>query len=234
MSPRVAVLLKQRNSRPVFVNGAVRNAGVYQLEGRVTLLKLISLCGGLADNHGSVAFIFRETKAPVETNGSSTVGKASPESSSDNKEIAEPSDYTFTPVNISGLLKGNLNENVIIESNDIVNIPIADLFFVAGEVKAPGPFPLKSGTTLRQAISLAQGTTIQAAKSRAMIFREDPSTGKRIDMKIDVGAVMDGKIEDIAIRANDVIIVPNSRLKSVGSALLQSFGLSSRSFFPYR
>jgi polysaccharide export outer membrane protein len=235
MDPRVAVVLKQRNSRPVYVNGAVRNAGVYQLEGRVSLLKLISVCGGLADNHGSVAFIFREGKGPVEPTASSRVGAASPESSSErNAGNTEASDYTFSVVNISGLLKGNLNENVIIESHDIINIPVADLFFVAGEVKAPGSFPLKAGTTLRQAISLAQGTTIQAAKSRAMIFREDPSTGKRIDMKIDVGAVMDGKIGDLAIKANDVIIVPNSKLKSVGAALLQSLGLNStRTFYPH-
>jgi polysaccharide export outer membrane protein len=137
-------------------------------------------------------------------------------------------------VSIAGLLRGNLSENVLIEPYDIVNIPPADVFFVAGEVRAPGSFPLKPGTTLRQAITLAQGTTIQAATGRAMIFREDPSTGKRVDMKVDVAAVMAGKkgAEDLVIMANDVILIPNSKLKSVGATLLRSLGFSVTQVIP--
>jgi polysaccharide export outer membrane protein len=220
-APRVAVEVKQLNSRIVFVQGAVRSPGAYQLDGRVSLLKLISLCGGLAENHGSSAFIFREANAAARA--------AREAASADN---AEPPEYTFMPVNINGLLRGNLSENLIIEPHDIVNIPPADVFFVAGEVRAPGSFPLKPGTTLRQAISLAQGTSIQAAKDRTMIFRED-STGKRIDIKVDVGAIMEGKEEDLAIKANDVIIVPNSKLKSVGATLLRSLGLSAGQVLRY-
>src|SRR5262245_16872300 len=52
-SPHVTVEVKQYNSRAVFVQGSVRLPGIYQLDGRVSLLKLISMCGGLADNHGS-------------------------------------------------------------------------------------------------------------------------------------------------------------------------------------
>jgi len=230
-APRVNVVLKQRNSRAVYVQGAVRNAGIYQLDGSVSLLKLISLCGGLTENHGSVAFIFREASSPLDANREGSALETSSPPSDGGAEKRASSEYTFHPVNISGLLKGNLSENVIIESHDIVNIPIADLFFVAGEVRAPGSFPLKPGTTLRQAISLAQGFTIQAAKSRGMIFREDPQTGQRTDIKIDVGEVMDGKLEDLALRANDVIIVPHSRLKSVGATMLQSLGLNPTRMF---
>ena len=235
MAPKVVVVLKQRNSRAVYVQGAVRNPGIYQLDGRVSLLKLISLCGGLTDNHGSAAFIFRKASGPNETAQEPVAIATSADPSDRQGENPGSAEYTFNSVNISGLLKGNLSENVMIESHDIVNIPIADLFFVAGEVRAPGSFPLKTGTTLRQAISLAQGFTIQAAKGRAIIFREDPTTGERTDVKIDVGAVMDGKQPDLAIRPNDVIIVPHSKLKTVGAALLQSLGVNpTRAFYPVR
>ena len=43
---------------------------------------------------------------------------------------------------------------MFLEPGDTVNIPPTDVFFVAGEVNQPGSFPLKDGTTLRQAISL--------------------------------------------------------------------------------
>ena len=38
---------------------------------------------------------------------------------------------------------------------------------------------------------------------------------------------MSGKKEDISILPNDVIIVPNSKAKTVGGTLLSAFGLSA-------
>jgi protein involved in polysaccharide export with SLBB domain len=114
-----------------------------------------------------------------------------------------------------------------VEPGSTVHIPHAEVFFVAGEVRAPGSFPFKEGTTLRQAISLAQGMNFKAAPNRGLIFRENPVTRKREEIKVDIGAVMNGKKEDVVIMANDVIIIPNSRLKSIGGSLLSAFGVSA-------
>ncbi|HYP26523.1 MAG TPA: polysaccharide biosynthesis/export family protein [Blastocatellia bacterium] len=221
--PVVRVAVTQYNSRSFFIQGAVRNPGVYQVEGRPSILKLITIAGGLAENHGSSAFILREQKPPAAREGGAEgvaqSGEASPEKEGDN--------YSLIQVNIGGLLKGRFNENVFIEAGDIVNIPTSDVFFVAGEVRAPGSFPLKEGTTLRQAISLAQGTTFEAAKDRGIIFRENSATGKREEVKVDVGAVMSGKKEDVGLLANDIIIIPNSRGKTIGGALLKAFGMAT-------
>ncbi|HXG65725.1 MAG TPA: polysaccharide biosynthesis/export family protein, partial [Blastocatellia bacterium] len=208
--PRVNVIVKQINSRSFFIQGSVRSPGVYQVGGNPTLLELIPIAGGLAENHGSTAFIIRKIKA------------------SDNGEAAgeEQPKYELLKVNVAGLLRGDFRNNPFIKPGDIVNIPPTDVFFVAGEVNAPGSFPLKEGTTLRQAISLAQGTSYKAATSRGVIFRES-ADGKRQEIAVDIGKVMSGKQEDIAIQANDTIIVPNSRLKSVTSTLLNAFGVSA-------
>jgi len=148
-------------------------------------------------------------------------------------KAAEDPQYELKTVNISGLYKGRIDQNVFIEPGDIVTIPPIDVFFVAGEVNAPGSFPLKDGTTLRQAISLAQGTSFNAATGNGVIFREDLANGKRQEIKVDIGSVMKGKQEDIAIQANDIIIVPNSRAKSVGNALLKAFGMGAAQRGPY-
>jgi protein involved in polysaccharide export with SLBB domain len=130
--------------------------------------------------------------------------------------------------NINGLLRGNFGQNnTVIEPGDIINIPPTDVFFVAGEVRSPGSYPLKDGTTLRQAISLAQGTTFRAKSSKGVIFREDQKTGRRQEIPVDISAVMSGKQPDIPIRANDIVIVPNSTFKSVGSTILTAFGVNS-------
>jgi GTP cyclohydrolase II len=90
---------------------------------------------------------------------------------------------------------------------------------------------LKDGTTLRQAISLAQGTKYQAALGRGIIFRENTS-GQREELHVDIGAVMSGKKEDITIAANDIVMVPNSRSKSIGGAVLKAFGMTTITRMP--
>jgi len=227
--PKVFVVVKEYNSCSFFIQGAVRSPGVYQIEGHPSLLKLITLAG-LADNHGSTAFILRPIKQSPETANDAKAkadradGKAPPASESPPDDLPE---YDLLKVNINGLLRGHPEQNAAISPGDIINIPTTDIFFVSGEVRAPGTFPLREGTTLRQAISMAQGITFKAAAARGIIFREDPATGKREEVKIDIAAVMSGKKEDVLLFANDIIVVPNSRFKSVGSVFLTGFGTSA-------
>jgi protein involved in polysaccharide export with SLBB domain len=114
-----------------------------------------------------------------------------------------------------------------LEPRSIVHIPQAGVFFVGGDVNAPGSFMFKEGATLRQAITLAQGMKSNAASDRAIIFREDPVTRKRQEMRVDAGKIMNGKQEDVAITANDIVIIPNSRAKSVGAAILSVLSLNN-------
>jgi polysaccharide export outer membrane protein len=243
--PKVSVLIREYNSRSFFIQGAVRNPGVFQIEGRPSLLTLITLAGGLAENHSALSFIIRRVKNESEgTVGYKNELKSNPGSAqsgiqgpaaggapetarSDEEEPA----YELVKVNINNLLRGNFGNNALLQPGDIVNIPPSDVFYVAGEVKAPGSFSLKEGTTLRQAISLAQGTNYNAAMEKAIIFRDDPS-GKRQEIPVDIAAVMKGKKDDIPIFANDIVIVPNSRMKSFGGALIKAFGLTTVTRMP--
>ena len=221
--PQVMVVVKEYNSRSYFIQGAVRSPGVFQVEGKPSLLTLITLAGGLEKDHGALAFVIRRTLPPPPTAAElqvSTQGGTSGASADDD------TDFELVKININSLLKGNFSNNAVLQPGDIVNVPLADVFYVAGEVNAPGSFPLKEGTTLRQAISLAQGNKFEAALGRGVIFRDD-ANGKREEIKVDIGEIMKGKKDDVAIMANDIIIVPNSRTKSIGSALLKGLGVST-------
>ena len=224
--PQVSVAVLQINSHTYFVQGAVRRPGLYQVEGQPSLLKLLTIAGGLSENYGSTAFVIREIgKGAGEKSDSSMTPEVQPQTTGSN--IDAKAKYELLKVNINGLLRGNFDQDIGIGPGDIIHIPPTDVFFVAGEVNAPGSFPLKEGTTLRQAISLAQGTTFQAAATRAIIFREEMSSGKRQEIAVDVPAVMNGKKNDVPVLANDIIIIPNSRLKSVGGTLLRAFGVNA-------
>lgn len=235
--PRVKVIIVQINSHVFFIQGSVNRPGAYQIEGRPSLLTLITVAGGLKENHGSTAFIIRQA-----THSGSNTANAEPallkpnqanpdparpdQPKSSNSDEREEEKYELFRVNINGLFRGDFDKNMFIEPRSIVHIPSAEVFFVAGEVQAPGSFTFKEGTTLRQAISLAQGTTFKAASNRGVIFRDDPISKTRLEIKVDINLVMSGKKDDIAIQANDVIIVPNSRFKSASSVLLNAFGNS--------
>jgi len=203
VDPQVSVILRHVNRR-YFVQGAVRLPGVYNIEGRPTLLELLSIAGGLDPTHGSTAFIIHKTQA----------------SQNDAEAV-----YDMKKADLYRLLRGEFSENVRIEPGDILQIPPFDVFFVAGEVKAAGSFPLKEGMTLRQAISLAQNTNPTAAPSKAVIFREDGSKEKK-QVPVDITAVMRGRQPDVEIMANDIIVVPNSKAKSIYVPVLNSFGVN--------
>jgi polysaccharide biosynthesis/export protein len=222
VNPNVRVAVLQYSGQSFFIQGAVRVPGKYQIKGRPTLLELITIAGGLTDTYGSTAFLIRKIRKPqiLKTASLPKADEPSAQASADEGEIAK---FELVKANINGLLRGNFDNNIVIEPGDIIHIPPVDVFFVAGEVNVPGSFPLKDGTTLSQAISLAQGTTTKAATNHCIIRREDPS-GKRQEIIVDVGAVMKGKQEDVLLMANDIIVIPNSRAKSLGDIVMKVFG----------
>jgi polysaccharide export outer membrane protein len=239
-NPRVTVTIAQMNSHTFFIQGAINRPGAYQIEGRPSLLTLIALAGGLTENYGSTAFIIREASRPKmdvpdkgDPKGSldsqpESIAAASPSQPGDRNQEAEALEkYELIKVNINGLFKGEFDKNMHLDPRSIVHIPQADVFFVGGDVNAPGSFTFKEGVTLRQAITLAHGMKSTAASDRAIIFREDPVTRKRQEIRVDAGKIMNGKQEDVAITASDVVIIPNSRGKSVSAALLSVLSLNN-------
>jgi polysaccharide export outer membrane protein len=249
-NPRVTVTIQQINSHTFFIQGAVNRPGAYQIEGRPSLLTLITVAGGLSDGHGSTAFIIREAHRPEggvpdadelkalsisrPEPGSAIPPPQSPSQSGDrDQEPHERDEYEMIKVNINGLFNGDLGKNVRLDPRSVVNIPQADVFFVGGDVNAPGSFRFKEGATLRQAITLAQGMKPTAAPDRAIIFREDPADKKKQEIRIDARKIMNGQQEDVAIAANDIVIIPNSRSKTVGGALLSALGFSPWRFLGF-
>src|SRR5262245_3064512 len=88
--PKVTVSVKEYNSRSFFIQGSVRSPGVYQIEGRPSVLELITLASGLSDSHGSNAFIIRRLKQPLQPQtaaASSSTGPATADDQSANDEL---------------------------------------------------------------------------------------------------------------------------------------------------
>ena len=146
VNPSVSVRVSQSNSRAFFIQGAVQRPGTYQIDGNVSLLKLLTVAGGLKEKYGPTATVTR-TRKPI----GDTTSKA-------------PDDRyrKVFKINIKQLLDGDLEEDIAIQSGDIVYIPIPSFFSVRGAVHKPGRFAIEETTILEQAISYAGGLTDKA------------------------------------------------------------------------
>ena len=85
-------------------------------------------------------------------------------------------------------------------------------FFVTGEVSRPGPYIIRTRTTVLQAIAMAGGLGPFAAKGRIQIRREVNGAESLIVFdyrSFEAGTNLENNVE---LRANDVIIVPERRL----------------------
>lgn len=222
-NPQVSVVVKQVHSHTFFIQGAVKKPGMYQIEGKPSLMVLISAAGGLQENRGSTAYIIRELKNPLKPEELNSAAKADPQLGPSTGEQNELVKWEMLSTNISALYKGKFDQDAQLLPGDIVNIPPTDVFYVAGSVQMPGEFPLKDGTTLRQAIAMAQGPTPRAKAKNAVIFREDEK-GRRQEIPVDIQAIMSNKKEDIKLQANDIIAVPDSALKTALLPILNAVG----------
>jgi protein involved in polysaccharide export with SLBB domain len=185
-----STIARQEKESLYYITGAVRNSGAYRLQGRPSVLQLIQAAGGLTGNHTSTAIIIREPRTPHEV-------------------------QTSRLVDIDSLNRGVITEESYLQPGEIVIVLSVQLFHVSGEVNAPGSFRYNEGMTLRQAISLAQGMTSQAVPDRAYISREVAASEKRQMIPVDLGEIMKGKKEDVALEPGDMIVVPSNRSKSI-------------------
>lgn len=184
--PQVAVAVKEYRSKGVSVLGAVSKPGFYQLwGGRVTMLDLLSMAGGVSLEEGSKSLILLRRDAHGET-----------------KSI------TF---NLDRLLKeGDAALNVAVQPHDAIYVAKADAIIIYGEVKNPGTYPIEgTSMTVLQALSKAGGLTPLAAPNRTRIIRVDGNVERTI--RVRVGDIIAGeRMKDIALRPGDVIVVPES------------------------
>ena len=88
------------------------------------------------------------------------------------------------------------------------------VIYVLGEVLKPGKYPLKSKTTLLQAITIASGLTPNAARNMIVVFRFAKDGGGRIRMKASYDDIVlrDGTTQDIELKPGDQIVVPSETM----------------------
>jgi polysaccharide export outer membrane protein len=107
--------------------------------------------------------------------------------------------------------------NVPIYAGDIVKVTRAGIVYVVGAVRKPGGFTVKGNEqmSLLKAIALAEGLSNTSSKGHTRIIRTDEGSGKRSEIPVELGKILDGKAPDMNLQAADIVFVPNSTGKTV-------------------
>jgi polysaccharide export outer membrane protein len=216
--PHVSVFVKEMESHPISVVGAVKKPGVFQVRGAKSLLEVLSLAEGLDDDAGDTVIVMRGAGLQGEAAGNQATGQPQEGAAQGSPASEEAAGPNAVRVDLKELLEsGDPAHNVPVYPGDIVKVTRAGIVYVVGEVKKPGGFVLRTNENISvlQALALGEGLTRTAAKNRARIIRTNEKTGERTEVAVDLGKIMAGKSSDLSLRAKDILFVPNSNARSV-------------------
>jgi polysaccharide export outer membrane protein len=205
--PHVDVFVKEFQSQPVAVIGAVHGAAQFKMQRQVKLLELISLAGGPTDSAGQTIQIVHAGGGPI--------CKQSGDSGTDTADSS-----AFVTYKLNDTLHGLPEANPFVQPGDIVSVPLADQVYVLGNVLKPSAIPLKEPLTVSHAIAIAGGTAPSTKKDKIRILRQLPGSTQKKEIFVDLTAIERNKAEDVALLPNDVVDVPISGTKSILRSLL--------------
>lgn len=218
--PNVSVFVFSVESHPVSVLGEVSKPGVFQIRGPKTLLEMLSMAQGLADDAGDTVLVMRGAGlAQTSTEAHLAVAANSTETSASETSVGGAiSDGQKTIyIDLKHLLdSGDPHYNVPIYSGDIIKVTKAGIVYVVGGVKRPGGFVMRSNEemSLLKAIALAEGVDETAAKRHTRIIHTDEITGRRSETPVDLGKILAGKAPDVPLKPADIVFVPRSNSKA--------------------
>jgi polysaccharide biosynthesis/export protein len=212
-NPQVVVKVKEYNSQPVAINGAVMRPGQFQMRRPVRLLELLNFyAGGPTERNGGRIQIAR---IPM-LGDCASAQEVAAVLNAQGEDVYAPRFFIF---NLSDTLKGEERSNPYLQPGDVITLPEAKEAYVIGNVLRPGPILLKDDNlTVTRALAMAGGKMPDTKDDKVRIIRPNPGGGESQEIPVDLSAIKNHKAEDVLIRANDIIEVPVSG----GKRLLRS------------
>jgi len=199
--PRIDIFVKEYQSKSAMVTGYLSSlqsstlgkaaSGRIFLKGKTTLLDLIALAGGY-----TIDADIRKVK------------------------LVRGGETYF--INLYDIIsRGESDQNVIIDADDVVDVPelptFGDRVYVLGEVARQGIYPLKQVQDLLGAISLAGSFTAAAKEENTLIVRGYEPGKEPLVMMADLNAILrkaDIK-QNIPLENGDLVYVPPRKIGDV-------------------
>jgi polysaccharide export outer membrane protein len=189
--PQVTVRMMELATQDVSVLGQVHTPGTYSITTPQTILKVLSLAGGLTDGADRNVTVKR--------------GKS-----------GEQLRYY-----VSNNAEQALSDVVMVYPGDTVLVARAPMVYVMGDVNRPGGYVIASNDarlSVLQVVAMAGSANKTAMQSRVRLIRT--TEHGEVELPVHLDAIEKGKRPDIMLQPNDIVYVPFSWMKNVamGSA----------------
>lgn len=217
--PEVSVAVTEFRSQPVSVIGSVKNPGVHQLQGRKTLVEMLSLAGGLTEDAGPLVKVTRRLewgRVPLPDAADDATGE-----------------FSVGQVRLKAILGANSPEqNIVVRPHDVISVPRAEMIYVIGQVMRSGGFVLNERESMSalQALALAGGLDRAASPQNARVLRAAANAPSRLELPVDLKKILDSRAEDVPLKADDILFIPASApkkaaLRAIEAAIQAGTGL---------
>lgn len=149
-NPQVSVQVRQVRSQMISVLGEVARPGRFPIVGKLTVLEAIATAGGLGPRADRTVSLLRR-------NGVNGGGN-------DRQEIAIRLDHW------SDATRGDLDMEL--KNDDVVFVAPQKMFYVHGEVRRPGAYPMEPDLNIMRVLSISGGVTERGSLRRIRIHRK--------------------------------------------------------------
>jgi polysaccharide export outer membrane protein len=209
--PQVTVTIVGFSSQPVFFVGAFKNPGIYPLQGRRTLVEMISSIGGFLPSASRRVKVTRRKefgRIPL-----------------DNAVESPERNVSTVDINMTGL-RENVSpaEDIVLMAFDVISVEKAEMIYINGEVGKVGAVELqdKDSISIIQALTMAGGLTPAANPKTVWILRPVLDTSRRAEIPVDLEKILAGKESDRPLLPNDVLYIPKQSgiKRNLGRTLL--------------
>ena len=184
--PQVAVRMMELATQDVSILGQVHTPGTYSITTPQTILKILSLAGGLTESADRNVVIKR------------------------NKSGEQLKYY------VSNNAEQALSGVVMVYPGDTVLVARAPMIYVMGDVNRPGAYAITTNDahlSVLQVIALAGSANKTAVQSHVRLIRT--TEHGPVELPVHLDAIQKGKQADIALQPNDILYVPFSWMKNV-------------------
>jgi polysaccharide biosynthesis/export protein len=201
--PQVTVKMQELATQDVSILGQVHTPGTYSITTPQTILKVLSLAGGLTDAADRHVTIKRS-------------------------KSTEPIRYY-----VSNNAEQALSNVVMVYPGDTILVARAPMIYVMGDVNRPGGYVIATNDarlSLLQVIAMAGSANKTAVQSHVRLIRT--TEHGEVELPVQLDAIQKGKKPDMMLQPDDIVYVPFSWMKNVavGSS---SIGASTASAAVY-
>ncbi len=211
VSPYVNVTVREFNSNPVAVIGAVNSPGRFQLQRPIRIAELLTFVNGPSTNAGRSIEIMRNSSRPY--------------CEESRFVMPEGGGEDLLTLTLADAFKGGETANPLVRAGDIIRVTEAGQMnaYIQGNVKNGTAISLRDPVSLSQAIAMAGGLTSGAQTEKIRIRRQISGSINREEIFVNLKEINKGVRDDVLLQTNDIVEVPGpTGVKKVFQDLFRS------------